>query len=882
MLLLIMASSNVIVLAQDLSPSELIALSPVLKDHMIRYTDPMPSNVRYSSVSDFNPRGMHHVYAITHTFLDLIQRDQILPASLNATHLFSSLNSLGQGQQTPKLTLKILEENWEELLLQYIGLVTAGICGLLMALAIPLAGFCVCCCRCAGKCGAYPEHFDKRGDACKRLSLGIVLSSFVIAAMFGVVTAFVTNGYANEGLLELPQRLSRSAEDAHLYIEATQDEVKTLLVTNFDELESGLNKILDESGPILKANLAQVTQAVAIDNLADIVSGLGNVKRHLRDIQNQTQFVKDQVTSLTLGLGDAKGKLLLALGNCSQNEACRQFMQEYEIIKDLAVAEDFQKLPSELPDVSLLLQDIADLMNNDIEKKVRGGQKKLDRVKTEIESSMVEIKPDIKREMRKMGRQLEARYDQISAFLENLKKIVGPIRSEIPKAQPILDEYGVYVYYIGLGMSMLVLIVLTCHILGLFYGFCGKRPGNVYGDDCCNRGTGANWLLAAVYLTFLFSLVLLALTTILFLVGASFEKLACQSLENPEKSEIFEYFDEKFIQPRLKSAFHDNASQPIRNEQLTLRHLIGQCHNNETLYRLLNLENVYNVEKLKNWREEYGIGGFINGLKNKIQLDDDLRNIQILSPQAEKDLVELAESQLSDLDLSQYTQLMQERITDLDLSMFITKLKRVRGRLDRSPQVRAAVNIQILFLEQMQKIVISLESGMRRLADSVELLERDAQFNKSTMREALQLLIKQASTASKFLRTEGPKLVDQLANSYVNETIGQIDDYVERVVNLTQNHIGKCGPLSNSFNATVVAVCNEILDPFNGFWASVGWCYLFYLPSIALAICLVSLYRKSEPYPGPLVEVQPEDVGPSVAHNKKKQRYIPKSLYLSY
>lgn len=66
-------------------------------------------------------------------------------------------------------------------------------------------------------------------------------------------------------------------------------------------------------------------------------------------------------------------------------------------------------------------------------------------------------------------------------------------------------------YYIGLGLSCLVLLLLVCHVLGLFYGFCGKRPGNVYGDDCCNTGTGANWLVAAVYLTFLFSLVSLNL-----------------------------------------------------------------------------------------------------------------------------------------------------------------------------------------------------------------------------------------------------------------------------------------------------------------------------------------------------------------------------------
>ena len=65
----------------------LVALQPVLKDHKIDYSDPNSVSVRSDYVSDakFNPRGMHHVYAITHTFLDLIQRTKLLPDSLNAT-----------------------------------------------------------------------------------------------------------------------------------------------------------------------------------------------------------------------------------------------------------------------------------------------------------------------------------------------------------------------------------------------------------------------------------------------------------------------------------------------------------------------------------------------------------------------------------------------------------------------------------------------------------------------------------------------------------------------------------------------------------------------------------------------------------------------------
>lgn len=146
-----------------------------------------------------------------------------------------------------------------------------------MAVAMPFACFCFCCCRCAGKCGAYPEHFDKKSDACKRFFLGIVLALLVIGAMFGVVCAFVTNYYCYDGVQNLPQRLEKSANDSSKYLNNTGKEIHSLLVTNFQELETVLNKILDDSGPILKKSLAEVTQAVAIDDLTDIVSNLGKV-----------------------------------------------------------------------------------------------------------------------------------------------------------------------------------------------------------------------------------------------------------------------------------------------------------------------------------------------------------------------------------------------------------------------------------------------------------------------------------------------------------------------------------------------------------------------------------------------------------------------------
>ena len=53
-------------------------------------------------------------------------------------------------------------------------------------------------------------------------------------------------------------------------------------------------------------------------------------------------------------------------------------------------------------------------------------------------------------------------------------------------------------YYTGLSVSSVMLLILLCCTLGLFCGFCGKRPDG-YSDDCCTRATGARFLILWVY-----------------------------------------------------------------------------------------------------------------------------------------------------------------------------------------------------------------------------------------------------------------------------------------------------------------------------------------------------------------------------------------------
>ena len=76
--------------------------------------------------------------------------------------------------------------------------------------------------------------------------------------------------------------------------------------------------------------------------------------------------------------------------------------------------------------------------------------------------------------------------------------------------------------------------------------------------------------------------------------------------------------------------------------------VISECHQNLTLYTILKLEKSHNISQLADWRKRYGIGDYIENLKNKIQLEQ-LKHITLLSPETSRDLEELADSKISDL-----------------------------------------------------------------------------------------------------------------------------------------------------------------------------------------------------------------------------------------
>ena len=127
------------------------------------------------------------------------------------------------------------------------------------------------------------------------------------------------------------------------------------------------------------------------------------------------------------------------------------------------------------------MSDITDLIENKLEEKISAGKTRFDSVENNIDSALADVEPLVKDQLSKFGGDLKS-YN--SKFQNAMDTFNFPTNEPLPE---VTNDIILYIYYLGLGMSGGVLLILLFYILGLFYGMCGNTPSETYSGDCCDR-----------------------------------------------------------------------------------------------------------------------------------------------------------------------------------------------------------------------------------------------------------------------------------------------------------------------------------------------------------------------------------------------------------
>ncbi|XP_043200712.1 prominin-like protein isoform X4 [Amphibalanus amphitrite] len=805
----------------------------VLPFEPVRYSSPK-LNASYRSSDEFDPKGMEHLYYVTNFFLDLIQRDDSAALDRHQLEVAHKANNLTE------TFVQLGLRDWPTLLNHHLGFAILAALGILVAVLTPFVGMIVCCCRCAGRCGGRTDPYEKKRDKCKRICNGVFLSLLVLLVLFGLVASFVVNEYIEQGVKEVPSRLNLAVDDVELYAQNTKKEVNHLLRDNYRELQSVLDESLDKCGDRVKAKLANISRAVAVDDLTVIAEGLKDIRQDLNSIASQTQRLQERADQLQVGLQSVQGELQQLLLLCN-SPTCQQLARQYNL-SQLAVQNEFRQwlsleLIPKLPDVTRTAREISVLIENGIEREVRSGKRSFDELSDRIQAEVAAVVPEVRRRIVQAGGQLRDIAANVSSVLDQVR--LDDAHKALTEANGYLEQFGPFRYYLYLILSSMVLIITFCLVMGLFCGFCGRRPGNVYGDDTCNKGAGANFLLSGTFFFFLFGWMVLLVVTCMFLVGGLAQFYLCQGLREPESPASGLALLEALLPP-------EQLFPELQKTGFDLADVIGKCHRNQTIYTVLNLEPLVDLGQLTRYKEELGIDRQLDSLRRQIQVDT---NVEILTPRAKKQLYELAESDVAKINYTAFTQTLEDRITAVDLAEMAGALEAAAGLLP--PAERGAANRlrnQATVLGAQQEVVDQMAAIVVTLRNATISLQEHVRFNRTNVTEAVRELIGQAESAQLYLSTRGSAEVIQLADEYAAEFLAHLDGYTGRVEGAFRRTVGQCGPLSNVYNATDVTLCSNVVYPFNGYWAALGWCILIFIPCVVVSLVLASLYRKTEPY----------------------------------
>ncbi|XP_074649525.1 prominin-1-A-like isoform X2 [Tubulanus polymorphus] len=760
--------------------------------------------------------GMEYYYFLVNGFLGVVQpKNEIIN--------FTKISNI----PVTNITLNTVKEFsfWKPYLLLYVGYLVCFIFGILFVVLMPIIGFCFCCCRCCGKCGGRTDLQDPKNAKCKRGFLGFFFFLFTMLMLAATVCAFLTNDLlrqqTSKGDQNFIHHLNTSINGLEDYLDRTGSEIETMIAGEFDKKATQLINTLEDFGMNVQDEMGRnISVTSALEQATSLANSVATVTTSLTTIKDSK--IKDEVNTLKSNLSTIKTDVENAVTGCS-TPSCESVKTELTKLDTIGID------TTQFPNVNSFYNKIKSVNDADIKQYITEAQTSFDRISKKINQTIQdqintaktkvdEAKLKISDEMAKLKKQISGYKTQMEAP-----------RQMLSDAQGDVETYGNYRTYACIGIACILGVIVFFNLFGLLYGACGERP---YEDaGCCNKGIGANMLMAAVGFTFIFGWILMLFTSILFIVGGMMHTEICRHMAPPDFTGIQQLEDQfgYLLKENLKISF--DISQSIQN-----------CRENQAIYRALDLKQFVDVKQVIDSNIQT-IYAEIDRVVNETESNVDVSGIDVIPAQLQTQLDDLinAETEYNRISGKIDTSLTEfnKNLLTIDIASFTNTLEQLKAEnpagISMGDLDNAITGLKAINLTPIEQEIEQLKTALQDIKDSN--LWTHANNLKTTLTEA-----------NAEINTNFKNILKEGASKAGTSTKNIVTSYVNNVLTSINDTIGRCLPLYNTLKEVSEVVCQRILHPLNGFWFSLGWFLFISIFSVICGIKLVGLYRKTEKY----------------------------------
>ncbi|XP_057598189.1 prominin-2 isoform X3 [Hippopotamus amphibius kiboko] len=624
----------------------------------------------------------------------------------------------------------------------------------------------------------------------------------------GVVSAFVTNQRVHEQMGPSAEAVPETLLSLRGLVSDVPQELQAV-AQQFSLPQEQVLEELDGVGRSIGNMIHTQLKSTVYGVLASVLS-LGQALQvsvnHLRALNATSVELQEGQQTLAPAVQGHREHLLALL----QEPSCQGCAEALNRAHALELGADFSQVPS-----------VADVLH------------RLKGVPEANFSSMVQepllLWAELKKVVAQQPRELRTLADAFPGW-EGASRWSQALEEVEQSSRPYLKDvqrYERYRWIVGCVLCSVVLLVVVCNLLGLNLGIWGLSAREDPSHSEAKGEAGARFLMVSVGFSFLFAAPLILFVFATFLVGGNMQTLVCRSWES---GELYEFADTPGNMPSSM-----NLSQLLGlKKNLSILLAYQQCKQGAALWTVLQLNDSYDLEK------HLDISQYTAKLQEELQkLNVDVKNLDLLSPAARRDLKALQNSGLESIHYPAFLVEIQKPVVNTSvekLAQELEGLSQTQGNAVLGQQLqKEAQGLRNLHQEKLlpqQSLVAKLNLSVQALASSAPHLQPET----SGVLDRVAYLKGELPTwATRILRNE--------SECFLTREMGYFYQYVTWVREEVTQRIATCQPLSGALDNGRVILCDMVADPWNAFWFCLGWCTFFLIPSIIFAVKTSKYFR---------------------------------------
>ncbi|XP_063194604.1 prominin-1-A-like isoform X2 [Chroicocephalus ridibundus] len=744
---------------------------------------------------------------MVHGFLQLVQPKD-LPIELIA--------DFGQPQAE-----ETMEEQVQELLLYELGFLVCMAIGLLFIILVPLVGCCFCCCRCCGNCGG--RMYQKQGQhtGCRRRALWVSVLLVSALLLAGGICALVSNTRFSQAVHGTFPNVNNTLDDVRAYLASIPKQIN-FIIDSSDVPLSHANSSLQEIGPNLGGMIVLGIRSgtdEALGSLQDLLQGMEMLAATFGSISSTRLRLEELQSSYSQRLANLRDGLSQTLQDCGR--PCGNVS-----LDGLAFSANFSTIPS----VEQQLEALEGVSGSNITADLEKVNSTLDSTPAKVQEQSQDMVTKAQEQLGLIRQEIRSLQEELPLLEveENVGAVVDNVTSVLEQyREPIISLDGLR-WSICVLLCCMVLLVVLCNVIGLLLGPLGLKENVLPTQRSCLSNAGGNFFMAGVGFSFIFSWLLMLLVLITFVLGGNTYTLLCESWRSQQ---LFQLLDT----PGLIPGF--NLSELLGQEGGTTNfsEMYRQCQQDAALWQTLHLDQSVSLDELLNISQ---YTGEISTAFEKVNIT--LSPISLLS-QDQGDLLLNASRAGQPPNFTLTLEQLDQTVTQGSLLDLAAELEELANKADAG--VKDKLKADARSLRELDK---EMQTKFPGLLQSLKENIHSVQSGADLLEEQTKTALDKANKTQEFLERETANIIKNETWAFLEELLDFFETYISWAKSRLTEDVARCKPIAQTLDNVEVITCDYILDSLNAFWFSLGWCTVFLLPSIILAVRLAKFYRRMD------------------------------------